>query len=119
MQSNSSVDFAKAVRAIGIELRRHGLRAPGFRSPPRLAGVQRSLRRMPNGAVVAVQLKNRPWPAVLADMIEGCVVSNGLSHAQADTVRSALWRAVGVQQPGASAVVSPDRSADRRLRAVA
>ena len=37
----------------------------------RLVGVDRTLRRRGGGAVVSVRLRGRPWPAVLADMIEG------------------------------------------------
>lgn len=43
---------------------------------------------------MAVRIKDRPWSAVLADMIEGVVVANGLEGARADRVRSAMWLAV-------------------------
>lgn len=43
---------------------------------------------------MAVVLKGRPWGAVLADMIEGIVVANGLAGTRADRARSALWLAV-------------------------
>ena len=60
--------------------------------------MQRSLRRFPEGgATVAVQLKGRPWPAVLADMIEGVVAANGLLPPHADRLRDELWQAVGAQ----------------------
>jgi hypothetical protein len=95
--SPSSVDFALAVRAIGRELRRRGLAVPSFRSPPRLAGVNRSLRRHANGVTVAVQLRDRPWVAVLGDLIEGAVVANRLPAAQADALRSHLWTVLGEQ----------------------
>jgi hypothetical protein len=87
-----TVRFASAVRALGVEARRCGLRMPGFRSPPRLDGVDRSLRRRPDGgATVAVVVRQRPWPAVLADMVDGVVVANGLTGAAADRARSRLW----------------------------
>jgi len=41
-----------------------------------------------------VALKGRPWSAVVADMIEGVVVANGLRGAKADRARAALWLAV-------------------------
>ena len=72
-----------------------GLDMPLFRSPPRLEGVQRSLTRRGVGAsTVAVRLRQRPWPAVLADMIEGVVVINALHGSAADELRHALWSAL-------------------------
>src|SRR5882672_2090698 len=69
--------FAEAVRALGLEARRNGLRMPGFRSPPRLNGVDRSVRRRSDGgATIAVVVRGRPWAAVVADMIEGVLVAN-------------------------------------------
>src|SRR5690349_17987293 len=55
--------FAHAARTLAMEARRRGLVAPGFRSPPRLVGVDRSIRRHPSGAAVAVRVRNRPWVA--------------------------------------------------------
>ena len=43
---------------------------------------------------MAVVLRGRPWPAVVADMIEGVVAYNGLTGARADRVRTALWASV-------------------------
>lgn len=93
--NQSALDFANAARILGREARRRGLVAPSYRCPPRIVGVQRSLRRYQGGAVVAVQLKSRPWMAVLADMIEGVVVVNSLAPPHADRLRSELWQAVG------------------------
>jgi hypothetical protein len=93
---STSVRFAAAVRTLGVEARRRGLAVPGFRSPPRLRGVDRSLRRrVDGGAMVAVVLRGRPWPAVLADLVEGVVAANRLSGPAADQARAALWAAVG------------------------
>jgi hypothetical protein len=94
MPGPTSVEFALAVRAIGRVLRRQGLVVPSFRSPPRLVGVTRTLRRHPGGAVVAVQLRDRPWVAVLGDLVEGAVVVNRLASPQADRLRTDLWDAV-------------------------
>lgn len=92
----TSLRFAAAVRELADESRRHGLVVPGFRSPPRLHGVDRSLRRRADGgATVAVTLRGRPWAAVLADMVEGVVVTNQLEGAAADQARSVLWSALG------------------------
>lgn len=91
----TSVRFAAAARSLGTAARRRGLAVPAFRSPPRLVGVDRSIRRRPDGAcTVSVRLRGRPWAAVLADMVEGVVVANGLAGGAADQVRTAMWAAV-------------------------
>jgi hypothetical protein len=91
----SSLRFASAARTLGQLARERGLTVPGFRSPPRLSGVERSLRRRPDGgATVAIRLRGRPWVAVLGDMIEGVVVANGLTGSAADQARTALWGGV-------------------------
>ncbi len=87
--------FAHAARALATEARRRGLIAPGFRSPPRLVGVDRSIRRHPSGAAVAVRVRNRPWVAVAADMIEGVIAANRLAPPQSDRLRAELWPALG------------------------
>jgi hypothetical protein len=106
--NQSALDFAHAARLLGREARRRGLVAPSYRCPPRIVGVQRSLRRYPKGgAVVAVQLKGRPWLAVLGDMIEGVVVANNLRPPQADRLRTDLWQVMGAQAGGDTAAPSP------------
>ena len=97
MHPANTVDFAAAARALTREARRRQLVGPGFRCPPRLVGVDRSIRRRADGAVVSVRLRGRPWVAVLADMIEGVVVANSLVPPLADRVRAELWTAVGVE----------------------
>ena len=111
----TSLRFSAAARTLGLVARRHGLDVPGFRSPPRLAEVDRTVRRRPDGgATVAIRLKGRPWVAVLADMIDGIVVANGLEGASAARVRTQLWGAVegdvGRTEP------TPPRSAARARR---
>ncbi len=98
--NQTSVDFAHAARLLGREARCRGLVAPSYRCPPRIVGVQRSVRRFPTGVVVAVQLKGRPWLAVLGDMIEGVVVANRLLPPHADRLRTDLWQALGVEGVG-------------------
>ena len=49
----------------------------------------------PAGRVnVAVRLRERPFPAVVADMVEGVIVANGLEGTEATRARTALWAAV-------------------------
>jgi hypothetical protein len=91
MESATTVEFAAAARTLTREARRRGLVGPSFRCPPRLIGVDRSIRRRPDGAVVSIRLQGRPRSAVIADMIEGVVVANGLRPPAADRVRSELW----------------------------
>jgi len=95
MEPARSLRFASVARTLGEAARAGGWQAPGFRSPPRLAGARRTVRRHgAGGATVAVLLRERPWSAVLADMIEGVVVANGLEGPEAARCRDALWLAV-------------------------
>lgn len=91
----STVDFASAARTLTHEARRRSLIGPSFRCPPRLVGVDRSIRRRGDGAIVSVRLRGRPWVAVLADMIEGVIATNQLVAPQADRLRADLWRLCG------------------------
>jgi hypothetical protein len=87
----SSLRFATAVRLVAAEARSLGLEVPGFRSPPRLPGADRSLRRRPGAPpAIAVRLRGRPFDAIVADMVEGVVVANGLTGGRADEVRRRL-----------------------------
>lgn len=101
----TTLRFAEAARLLATEARRRGLTPPAFRSPPRVAGVDRSLRRRADGgATVAVALRSRPFEAVLGDMVEGVIVANRLSGPDATRARTALWEAVlGGRRPAASA----------------
>ena len=99
MHLATTVDFAAAARTLSRETRRRMLVGPSFRCPPRLVGVDRSIRRRAGGVVISVRLGGRPWVAVLADMIEGVIVANGLAPPQSDRIRTELWIAVGVE-PG-------------------
>ena len=94
MEAATTVEFASAARALTREARRRGLVGPSFRCPPRLVGIDRSIRRRPDGAVVSIRLKGRPRSAVMADMIEGVVVANGLRPPQSDRLRTELWTAL-------------------------
>jgi hypothetical protein len=94
MESATTVEFAAAARTLTRAARRRGLVGPSFRCPPRLVGVDRSIRRRSDGAVVSIRLKGRPRAAVVADMIEGVIVTNRLRPPQADRIRTELWAAI-------------------------
>jgi hypothetical protein len=90
----TTVDFATAARALAAAARRFGLAAPTFRTPPRLVGLDRTVRRHAQGGVVSVRVRGRPWPAVVADMIEGVVALNRVDARRANRVRADLWDAI-------------------------
>ena len=92
--ATGALDFAAAARSLSAATRRLGLVVPGFRTPPRLVGVDRTVRRYPNGATVAVRVRGRPRPAIVADMIDGVVVANQLDAHRANRVRADLWAVV-------------------------
>jgi len=95
MGSASSLRFATAARVLTNQARAQGLLAPGFRSPPGLEGVDRTVRRRLGGPpTVAVRVRGRAWPTVVNDMIEGVVAVNKLSGPGADRVRGLLWEAI-------------------------
>lgn len=88
----TSLRFARLARSLGQAAVAQGLRAPTFRSPPRIPDVSRSIVRRGPAVTVAVALRDRPWPAVVADMVEGVVAANRLTGVRADHVRAGLWR---------------------------
>jgi hypothetical protein len=91
----SVLGFAAVARALSDEARRLGLEAPGFRSPPGLRDVDRSLRRRPGHVpAVAVRIAGRPMASIAADMVEGVVIANHLTGSAADHARRRLHHAV-------------------------
>jgi len=91
----SATQFSECVRTIVTVARRRGLRPPAFRSPPRIAGVDRSIQRRRNGAVmVAIRRGDRPFAAIQGDVIEGVVAANQLTGEPADRFRRAAWAAL-------------------------
>ena len=94
MTSPGVIRFAELARRLGSAARAAGLVVPAFRSPPRLEGARRTIRRLPAGPVVAVRVKQRPPADVVSDMIEGVVVANGLEGDGAARVRTALAAAL-------------------------
>ena len=90
-----AIRFAEVVRAVTAVARQRGLQVPVFRSPPRLADVDRTLRRRTDGeSVVAIRLTDRPFAAVQADVIAGVVAVNGLDGQSAGRFRRAAWIAL-------------------------
>jgi hypothetical protein len=100
----TSLRFADAARRLAGACRDRDLVVPSFRSPPADPAVDRTIRRRADGgAVVAVRVRDRPLAAVLADLVEGVIVVNGLSGAEADIARSHLLAAVGLAAPAQAA----------------
>ena len=91
----TGIGFSVAARRLADEARRRGLVVPGFRSPPRLAGARRTLRRFPGTApLVSVERRGRLAAEVVADMVDGVVAANGLTGPAADALRNELHAAV-------------------------
>jgi hypothetical protein len=95
LMAAASIRFAAAARRLAAACRARDLVVPAFRSPPRLPGKVRTIRRRPDGtAVVAVAVRGRPFAAVAADMVEGVLVANRLAGPAAEAARAALLAAV-------------------------
>jgi hypothetical protein len=99
-----ALQFSQVARRLGAAARAAGLEVPAFRCPPRVAGAQRTVRRYPGGAVVAVQLKGRPFNEVAADMVDGVLVVNRLADDASARLRPVLAEAAQptVDQPEAA-----------------
>ena len=93
IDSAPSVRFSMVAKVIGRLGSQIGFTVPGFRSPPRSGEIDRTLRKDRSGSIVAVRIKDRQFEAVIADMIEGVVVCNGLSTERSGEIRNLLWRA--------------------------
>ncbi len=100
--------FARTARTLTDVARAAGLVPPAFRCPPRVAGAMRTVRRMPGGVGVAVQLRDRPFDQVAADMVEGVLVANHLEGEAALRMRAALCSSLVDDQPGARGPASED-----------
>jgi hypothetical protein len=68
---------------------------PAFRSPPRVQGASRTLKRYPGGAVVSVRLRERTYAAVVDDMIDGVLATNRVSAESRPRLRQAFQLALG------------------------
>jgi hypothetical protein len=86
--------FADAARRLGAATHAAGLTVPAFRTPPRLPGSDRTIRRYPGATVVSVRVTGRRAADVLADMVEGVLVANRVPPEHAPQVRARLLAAV-------------------------
>jgi len=89
--------FADVARRIGAASHEAGLVVPAFRCPPRVPGVDRTIRRYPNGAVVSVTLRGRPFADVVVDMIDGVLAANRVPESDAPRVRAVLTGALEME----------------------
>ena len=97
MQEGPSITFSRIARLLAAETRRRGLVPPGFKCPPRADGIDRAIRRYAGGqAVVAVRVRERPFDAVMEDMVDGVLVTNGVvtRSEQGRRLRAELLEAV-------------------------
>ena len=110
---STALRFAETARVLSNAARACGAVAPGFRSPPKSLGRDRSIQRSTSGPMVAVRLRGRPFVAVQADLIEGVVVVNDLRGSQAEELRRELWNALEAAKalPQSSSEPSPVRAA--------
>ena len=102
MDNLPALRFAEAARHLGAAAHAAGLVVPAFRCPPGVAGVARTIRRYPGGAVVSVRLRGRPFEAALDDMVEGVLVTNRVDAADVPRVRAVLRAAVEGPQAAAA-----------------
>jgi hypothetical protein len=97
VDESSVVSFWELARQVVLEAGRHGLATPGFRSPPRLQGASRTLRRYPSGhCLVSVERRGRAADDVLADMVDGVLAANGLRGSEVERWRAQLMEALAV-----------------------
>lgn len=92
----TSVDFARLGRVLAGIAKSHQLRVPDFRTPRNGSAAGRSIQRRQSAATVAVRYRNRPAPAVVADMIEGIVQANS-ERRLGFAIRDELWLAALAQ----------------------
>jgi hypothetical protein len=97
--------FADVARRLGAAAHEAGLSVPAFRSPPRVPGAARTIRRYPAGSVVSVRLRGRPFAEVVADMVEGVLAANRVATPDAPRLRARLTAALDA--PVSPAVQAP------------
>jgi hypothetical protein len=95
--------FADVARRLGAAAHEAGLSVPAFRSPPRVPGAARTIRRYPAGAVVSVRMRGRPFVDVVTDMVDGVLAANRVPPADAPRIRSRLEAALSATPDVATA----------------
>jgi hypothetical protein len=98
-----SLHFARTARLLGLAARAADLEVPAFRSPPRQRGARRTIRRLPGGTIVSIEVSGRTFAEIDADMVEGVLVVNRLTGEAAVRVRHTLLAALRGVTPQAAA----------------
>lgn len=79
VEEAATLRFSSLARRLSEEARRHGLVVPAFRSPPRVNGADRTLRRRSDGThVVSIRVVGRTSMEILDDLIDGVLLANDL-----------------------------------------
>jgi hypothetical protein len=86
--------FADVARRLGAAAHEAGLGVPAFRSPPRVPGAARTIRRYPAGSVVSVRLRGRPFAEVVTDMVDGVLAANRVATPDVPRLRARLAAAL-------------------------
>jgi hypothetical protein len=81
VHSVTFAEFSNLVADVAAWARSKQFRVPGIQSPPRVPGADRVLRRF-QGEVrtIAVTVRGRRRSDVIADVVQGILVANGVSR---------------------------------------
>ena len=94
MAESYSIKFLKVIRTLERIAGQRGFVAPSFRCPPPSAKFQRSIKKLDNDKVtISIVARDRPWLAVLADIVEGFVIANSSSERESE-LRNLLWDSI-------------------------
>ena len=94
MAESYSIKFVKVVRTLERIANQRGFNVPTFRSPPPTAKFQRTVKKQPDKKlIISIVVRERPWLAVLADIIEGFVLANKPSNRESE-LRDLLWDSI-------------------------
>lgn len=87
--------FSETVRILADRARRAGLDMPAVRSPPEHPDADRTIRRRDDGGItVCVRLKDRPFAAVIADLIDAILTTNDVAPGDQQPIRRDMWKAL-------------------------
>lgn len=94
MAESYSVNFVSVVRTLGRIANQREFISPSFRCPPPSAKFQRSMRNLGEGEItISIVIRERPWLAVLADIVEGFVIANKSLERESE-LRNLLWDSI-------------------------